>query len=1221
MTATLQIQLLGDFRLAQGETILASLPSPRLQSLLAYLVLHRDAPQSRQHLAYVLWPDSSEAQARANLRGLLFRLRRALPADSTFILATTSQIQWNPGSPFSLDVDNFEQFLAVAEGAEGAALIIALRQAMAIYRGDLLPGCYDDWIMPLRERLREGAISCLLRLAEAAERDRDDAVAYEHYLSLTRLNPLWEKWYRGQMRALAGMGRTPEAIAVYNQLQQLLESELSVPPADRTERLAARLNEELEARATARRQNLRRRPPFVGRVLERSRLVRELDRAGNEGGGLAAVLGEAGMGKTRLLEELAQAAQWRGWQVVWGQAEEFTVPGAYAPLAQALAQALPRPRVQQLVHLVSPVWLATIARVVPGIGDLLGIGEMEVGEGESGGAHLVDSLSPMTVAIGHLWQGLQTLSPYLFILDDAQWADPALWPLLDDLREWLAQAAVLLVVSGRSDELRSQGLAWSYLQQWDQTGHPVIQLTGLPAEELEALIRASGLKKLDSPQLERLSEMSDGNPLLVLSLLESGDPAGLPEDSSLASQMLRRLEAISEEAAIALQGAAVIGYQFDYALWEAVMAGVQPTQLPALAGELEQARLIRLEADGYCFAHDTLRASVYHHTPPSRRQRLHQSMLAALALVSPDDVFSLLHHAEQAGDRSATSHYAMLAGERALAAFTYQAAVDFFSRALDALPPDDWDGQYMAVLGRVRALDILAQREAQRADLEQLQALAARLEPAHRVEAAYHWARFYSASGDYQAAEQAAESGLALARRSGRGAGNSERQAALLHMLAQVERNRGQYARARTRTEEARDLYRLGGSRYGEASMTDFLGGLAWEMNQYHEAAVHHAAAARMFRDIGAQLREAMALNNLGTAYWGLGEYGHARTTHERALEVNQALGHRRGEADNLDNLGGVSWVLGDYPAAIDFYEQALAIRRQIGDKWGISISLGNLGSAYRLQGDLQAALSHYDEALQLTRRIGRRLGDGYNLHGRGLALLEVGRLAEAGEALQAALTIRTELGEQVDQLDTLGGLALLALARSDPDHAQGYLEEMLVLLAVLGQVRPALRQWVHYVAHRVYEECGDDAAAVHHLAEARAAMMEVAAPLDEDDRRRFLAGVPLNRQVEAAMSKRARRLTVSVVRAGVPAGRALRPPDYTEVTWTLYSPDDDLQTDPVARRQQIIKRLLAEARSQGAAPTSRDLAAALVVSRRTILRDMKALAADGVTLPGRQKR
>src|SRR5262245_11278069 len=171
---TLHIELLGDFRLSCGDAPVSNVNAPRLQALFAYLVLHRDAPQPRQYLAFQLWPDSSEAQARTNLRQLLHTLKQTLPAADQFVRANAQTLQWRSDAPFRLDVAEFEQALKAADEAEQHddrhALRAALEQASAIYQGDLLPSCYEDWVLPERERLRQSLTEALERLTQLLER-------------------------------------------------------------------------------------------------------------------------------------------------------------------------------------------------------------------------------------------------------------------------------------------------------------------------------------------------------------------------------------------------------------------------------------------------------------------------------------------------------------------------------------------------------------------------------------------------------------------------------------------------------------------------------------------------------------------------------------------------------------------------------------------------------------------------------------------------------------------------------------------------------------------------------------------------------------------------------------------------------------------------------------------------------------------------------------------
>src|SRR6266568_3797438 len=140
---TLHLRLLGDFNLLYSDQQVTSLNTARLRSLLAYLVLHHEVPQQRQHLAFLFWPDATEAQARNNLRQLLHQLRQVLPFVEQFLSANTHMLHWHPVTPFHLDVAELEQTLTLADAAKQRndqhALQSALEQADTLYRGELLP--------------------------------------------------------------------------------------------------------------------------------------------------------------------------------------------------------------------------------------------------------------------------------------------------------------------------------------------------------------------------------------------------------------------------------------------------------------------------------------------------------------------------------------------------------------------------------------------------------------------------------------------------------------------------------------------------------------------------------------------------------------------------------------------------------------------------------------------------------------------------------------------------------------------------------------------------------------------------------------------------------------------------------------------------------------------------------------------------------------------------
>ena len=145
-SADVRIRLLGELDLRQGGGASQPLGSARAESLLAYLILHRDAPMPRERLAFLLWPDSTEAQARTNLRHVLHNLRRALPDPDAFLTVTQRTLQWRADAPGWIDVAAFTEALALGDRA-------GLAQAVDLYAGDLLEGHYDEWLLPERDRL------------------------------------------------------------------------------------------------------------------------------------------------------------------------------------------------------------------------------------------------------------------------------------------------------------------------------------------------------------------------------------------------------------------------------------------------------------------------------------------------------------------------------------------------------------------------------------------------------------------------------------------------------------------------------------------------------------------------------------------------------------------------------------------------------------------------------------------------------------------------------------------------------------------------------------------------------------------------------------------------------------------------------------------------------------------------------------------------------------
>ncbi len=297
MPTALRINLLGGFRLFCDDMPVMALNTPRLQSLLTYLVLHGDAPQSRQQLAFLLWSDSTEAQARTNLRHLVHQLRQALPCAADFLSTDGTTLQWRLGSPFTLDVAEFEQAHAARD----------FDRALKIYQGELLPDCYDDWILPERERLQQKFINALVQIVQQREERNDYAGAIVAAQRLLRCEPLREETYCDLMRLYALSGDRTGVVRVYDICVTVLRRELGLEPNVETREAyerclkwsaSARQGAEpvSSIRTCTRSDNLPHLlTHFIGRESEMSEVKRLL--AAHR---LVTLTGAGGVGKTRL---------------------------------------------------------------------------------------------------------------------------------------------------------------------------------------------------------------------------------------------------------------------------------------------------------------------------------------------------------------------------------------------------------------------------------------------------------------------------------------------------------------------------------------------------------------------------------------------------------------------------------------------------------------------------------------------------------------------------------------------------------------------------------------------------------------------------------------------------------------------------------------------------------------------------------------------------------
>ncbi|HEV7129486.1 MAG TPA: AAA family ATPase [Ktedonobacterales bacterium] len=617
---------------------------------MAYLVLHRDAHHSRQHLAFLFWPNVPEAQARNSLRQTVHHLRSALPHADHFLQVDASTLQWRAQAPLNLDVSEFTHAVATGDAAEGSGdrtlVLSASEHAVALYRGDLLPSCYDDWIEAEREQLRQQYQRVLQRLIHMLEEQRSYAAAIDHAERLLQYDPLREASHRCLMRLHALNDDRASGLRVYHTCVTTLQRELAVAPSRSTRNIYERLLrvDPLASQPTA------PSPAFVAAVplIGRHEAWEQVRAAGRRLAGGAphcvTVCGEAGIGKSRLADELLRWADHQGMATARTRAYAAEGHLAYAPVAEWLRTASLRPALLGL----APVWLGEVARLLP---ELL-TERPDLPRPERLTEHWQRQRFFQALARAVL-AGTQ---PLVLLIDDLQWCDQETLEWLHYLLRFDLQARLLLVATARMEDVGAGHPLATLLADLRSSGQLTeIALGALGSVETAQLAAAVAGRELDQAEASRLFRETEGNPLFVVEIVRAGllsadrrspkqgrhstpatrspTPSGSWLPPRVHGVITARLAQLSAPARELVSLAATVGRAFTLDVLARASDGDEDSLVRGL-DELWHRRIVREHGTNtYDFSHDKIREVAYAEVSAVHRPLLHRRVAQALEAV------------------------------------------------------------------------------------------------------------------------------------------------------------------------------------------------------------------------------------------------------------------------------------------------------------------------------------------------------------------------------------------------------------------------------------------------------------------------------------------------------------------------------------------------------------------------------------------------------------
>lgn len=963
---------------------------------LLYRLAAEDQPVPREILCFMFWPDSRENIARCNLSRLITILHQALPVPDPLI-ARDDQV--------SLD----QRLIATDAGScrtlwdewKAGGGVAPLRQAMALCEqpflaGFSLPGSseFDTWLTLEREHWNRLAVEGLTALMDDHLAGDDYQPAIEYARRCLALNELDEDVQRRLIDLYHRAGDRSAALRQYERCVITLQRELGVDPLPETQALyqAIRLGQRTKVAPATVLAAARPPPlsdvPLVGRETELRLLHDALDGSRRHcQTRVVLIAGEAGIGKTRLMQEFMRLAG----------AHALTLTGACYPETQAVPY---RPIVQALRSRLTPAsltfkarppWLAEAARLFPELAQQFP-GQPPPPPGEPGWAR-----GQLFEALGRL---LATMAgdkrPVLLCLDDLQWADSVTLDWLAYLTHHEQPHPLLIVAAFRDEEPgRFSGLTAAPSRQGLLTS---MALHGLSESAVQQLLRHLAAGALpDETRAGRLRQVTGGNPFFLLEMLRAqpaatgpiaGDELLVPESVSLVVQS--RLQQLSGIARQMMESAAVLGHRFTF---DEVSRTAGRPQNEAVEG-LDEAvadQLLREEAGGYHFRHGIVREVIYQALTVHRRRLLHRRAANALEKLPVADAAALARHLERGDEPGRAARYALQAGRAAKKVFAHVEARAWFEHALELLALE------AASLSEPAAL--------QANQRTRLEALSER-----------GWALRLVGDMDDLAVDLEEELGLAERLRDPGALSRVRQNQAYAHLWF------CRFDEARQAAAEGLRLSLADGDIFVEAMCRRAQGLAARAVGDYEQGESALKQALERFDALKQADLQVHVLGNLSTLYYYRGDYAQALQAARQALALGDAAGLPQDRRLALGDLGAAALALGDWPLARQSLTESLQLARQVNDRTQEIFCLGHLGRLAINAGRAEEALDKLQAALSLAESIDSRAELSWLHAGLAEAWMLLGRLDTAlthlwqAEALAAAngLAYERRLAQQV---------------------------------------------------------------------------------------------------------------------------------------------------------------------------------------------------------------